>query len=38
VEWTVAQCRELKTAGVPGIHFYTMSLSENVAKIAKEIF
>lgn len=38
VEWTIAQCRELKAAGVPGIHFYTMSLSENVAKIAKAIF
>ena len=38
VEWSIAQCRELKAAGVPGIHFYTMSLSENVSAIAREIF
>lgn len=38
VEWTINQCRELKEYGVPGIHFYTMSLSENVSRIAKEVF
>ncbi len=38
VEWTIEQCKELKSRGVPGIHFYTMSLSENVGRIAKEIF
>lgn len=38
LEWTVNQCRELKEAGVPVIHFYTMSKTENIARIAKEVF
>lgn len=38
VEWCIGQCRELISRGVPGIHFYTMSLSENVGRIAKEVF
>ena len=38
VEWGIKQCRELLENGVPGIHFYTMSASESVAKIANQIF
>lgn len=38
LEWTVSQARELKAAGVPVLHFYTMSKTENIAAIAKEIF
>ena len=38
LEWTVNQAKELKAAGVPVIHFYTMSKTENIARIAKEIF
>ncbi len=38
VEWCVAQARELKAAGVPAIHFYTMGNSDNVIRIAKELF
>lgn len=38
VEWCVAQCRELIAGGAPGIHFYTMSVSGSVAKVAKEVF
>ncbi|MCH5327320.1 MAG: methylenetetrahydrofolate reductase [Duncaniella sp.] len=38
LEWTIAQARELKAAGVPVIHFYTMSKTENIAVIAKEVF
>ena len=37
-EWCIAQCRELKAAGVPVLHFYTMSRTEEIARIAKAIF
>ncbi len=37
-EWCVAQCRELKAAGVPVLHFYTMSRTEEIARIAKAVF
>lgn len=38
VKWAIKQCEELIKHGVPGIHFYTMSASESVEKIAKKIF
>ena len=38
VEWGIAQAKELKAAGVPCIHFYTMSKSESVKAIAREVF
>lgn len=38
IEWAVGQCRELIRAGVPAIHFYTMSRPDNVAAIAKTVF
>lgn len=38
IEWGRQQCRELLANGAPGIHFYTMSVSESVARIAKDIF
>lgn len=38
VEWAVAQARELKAAGVPVIHFYTMGKSDNMSRIAKQVF
>ena len=38
IQWAVAQANELKKAGVPVIHFYTMGRSDNVARIAKEVF
>jgi methylenetetrahydrofolate reductase (NADPH) len=38
VEWGIQQSKELKAAGVPCIHFYTMSNSSSVKAIAKEIF
>ncbi|MCH5219763.1 MAG: methylenetetrahydrofolate reductase [Muribaculaceae bacterium] len=38
LEWTITQARELKAAGVPVLHFYTMSRTENIARIAKEVF
>lgn len=38
IEWAVNQARQLKAAGVPVIHFYTMSRTEDIARIAKEVF
>lgn len=38
VDWCIRQSRDLLAHGAPGLHFYTMSLSENVAKIAREVF
>lgn len=38
IEWAVQQSRELKAAGVPAIHYYTMSRSENICKILKQVF
>lgn len=38
IEWGIQQSKELKEAGVPCIHYYTMSNSSMVKAIAKEIF
>lgn len=38
IEWSVKQCKELLDEGLPGIHFYTMSASDSVLKIADRIF
>ena len=38
IEWGIHQSKELKAAGVPCIHYYTMSNSISVKSIAKEIF
>lgn len=38
IEWGIQQSKELKEANVPCIHYYTMSNSDNVKAIAKEIF
>ena len=38
IQWGIKQAKELKEAGVPCIHFYTMSNSESVKTIAKEVF
>lgn len=38
VEWAIAQCRELKAAGVPVLHYYTMGNPDNIKKIVKEVF
>lgn len=36
-EWTIQQCKELISFGVPILHFYTMSKSDGVVKILKEV-
>lgn len=38
IEWAVKQAKELMDFGVPSIHFYTMGKSDNIAKIAKEVY
>ena len=38
VEWCVQQSKELKEAGVPVLHYYSMGKSDNIKAIAKEIF
>ena len=38
IEWCIAQSKELKAAGVPVLHYYTMSRSSETSMIAKAIF
>ena len=38
VEWAIMQSRELKEKGASCLHYYTMGKSDNVVKIAREIF
>lgn len=37
-EWAAMQAAELKKAGLPVIHFYTMGKTDNVARIVKKVF
>jgi methylenetetrahydrofolate reductase (NADPH) len=38
IEWAIEQSKELKAANVPCIHYYTMSKSDSVRAIAKEVY
>ena len=38
IEWATMQSRELIKSGVPGIHYYTLGRSDNVARIVKAAF
>lgn len=38
IEWGIQQSKELQMAGVPCIHYYTMSDSSEVKEIASELF
>lgn len=38
VEWAIEQSKELQNMGVPCLHYYTMGKSDNVMKIAREVF
>ncbi|MBT8211294.1 MAG: methylenetetrahydrofolate reductase [NAD(P)H] [Eudoraea sp.] len=38
VDWAIAQSKELKAAGVPVLHFYSMGKSSNIKAIAEAIF
>ncbi len=37
IEWCIAQCKELKAAGVPCLHFYTMGDVDTTYKIVEKI-
>jgi len=38
IEWAIQQSLELKKAGVPVIHYYTIGRPDNVRQIAKAVF
>ena len=38
IEWTIAQSRELMQAGIPVLHYYTMSRTTNIQQIVKALF
>ncbi len=38
IEWSIEQCRDLISHGVPSIHFYTFMATDSVCSIAKEIY
>ncbi|MGC6423296.1 MAG: methylenetetrahydrofolate reductase [NAD(P)H] [Flavobacteriaceae bacterium] len=38
IEWCIAQSKELKAAGVPFLHYYSMGKSENIKAIAEAVF
>lgn len=38
IEWAIQQSLELKKTGVPCLHYYTMSKSQAIMAIAKEVF
>jgi methylenetetrahydrofolate reductase (NADPH) len=38
IEWAIQQSKELKAAGVPVLHYYTMGLSEATKAIAQQVF
>lgn len=37
-EWCIAQSKELKAAGVPCLHYYTMADAEIIRNIAEQVF
>ena len=38
VEWCVEQSKELKKAGLPVLHYYSMGKSDNIRSIASQVF
>lgn len=38
IEWAIQQSKELKAAGVPVLHYYSMGKSDNIEAIAKKVF
>lgn len=38
IEWAIQQCQELRQAGVPAIHFYSMGKADNIQAIAAAVF
>ena len=38
IEWCVQQSKELKAAGIPVLHYYSMGKSDNIKAIASQLF
>ncbi len=38
IEWGIQQSKELKAAGIPVLHYYSMGKSDNIKAIAKAVF
>lgn len=38
IDWCIRQSNELKAAGVPVLHYYSMGKAESVARVAKAVF
>ncbi|PCE63340.1 methylenetetrahydrofolate reductase [NAD(P)H] [Sediminicola luteus] len=38
VEWCIEQSKELKAAGVPVLHYYSMGKSDNIYQVAQALF
>jgi methylenetetrahydrofolate reductase (NADPH) len=38
IEWCIQQSKELQKAGIPVLHYYSMGKSDNIKKIASEVF
>lgn len=38
IEWTIQQSKELKEAGIPVLHYYSMGKSDNIKAIASAVF
>lgn len=38
IEWCIAQSKELLSAGIPVLHYYSMGKAENIKAIAKHLF
>lgn len=38
VEWCIQQSKELKDAGVPFLHYYSMGKSDNIKAVAEAVF
>lgn len=38
IEWCIAQSKELKKAGIPVLHYYSMGKSDNIRQIATAVF
>lgn len=38
IDWCIEQSKELKKAGVPCLHYYTMGTSDSTKRVAREVF
>jgi methylenetetrahydrofolate reductase (NADPH) len=38
IEWCITQSKELKKAGIPVLHYYSMGKSDNIKAIASKVF